>query len=192
MIKTNPNIELTRTIQTTGSCRGISFWQNTFIVTIGYDDRRGVAILDIDGQVLKAIFNDLKGRPLFKRPHYVSVGGLKPTLYVSDRKLNTLTKLDLSLRVLQTLTLGAIEHPYAMFQHDDKHLLVCSAGRDNVVMLNTETEQVRDLLGPDATIHEPICACYSHELGKLYMTCWGQDEESGSCNAVIVFDVKLI
>ena len=192
MIKTNPNIELTRTIQTSGSCRGITFWQNTFIVTIGYDDRRGVAILDIDGRVLKDIFNDLKGRPLFKRPHYVSVGGLSPTLYVSDRKHNTLTKMDLSLKVQQRLTLDAIEHPYAMFQLDDKQLLVCSAERDNVIMLNTETGQVRDLLGPDANIHTPICACYSHELGKLYITCWGQGEESGSCNAVIVFDVKLI
>jgi len=59
-MKTDQSIKLTRTIQTRGTCRGIIFWQNTFIVTIGYDDRRGVAILDIDGWVLQDICSDLE------------------------------------------------------------------------------------------------------------------------------------
>ena len=59
-MKTGQSIKLTRTIQTRGTCRGITFWQNTFIVAIGNDGRRGVAILDIDGRMLQDICSDLE------------------------------------------------------------------------------------------------------------------------------------
>jgi len=188
IFSTQPNIEMTKIIETSGSCQGITFWQDTFIVTNKKGNKRSLAVMDIDGHVSTEVVNDTQGRPLIKGPSYVSVGGLTPTLHVSDKKHSSVTKMDLQLTIRDRIALHSSARPNAMFQLDDNQLLVCSGTlsgiHDKLVLLNSETGESRIIIDG---VHGLMCAGYSEELEKLYVSCL-EYELSDVRNSVLVFD----
>ena len=177
VISTQEQLQLTTCLKTRLECKGISYWQDTLIVTF----RDGVVQkMDMRGNVVMEIDNTKAEYELC--PLYVTVDNKGSALYVSDAGEDTITKMDLTIKEVAKIENKAIEEPRGMFPLDDHHLLVCSFDSHSVVLVNTETQEVRELIGPDQGIRWPYCVSYSAELGKLYITQVG--------NYVKVFDMK--
>jgi len=181
VVSTQRQLTLTTRIKTRQGCRGIRYWQDTLIVTFSEGT---VLVIDLKGNVVMEMDNTNAGYLLFKCPLYVTVDYKGSTLYVSDGVKNTITKMDLTLKVVATIKNKTIRAPHGMFPLDDHHLLVCSFGSHNVVLLNTETQEERVVLGPGQGILWPRCVSYSAELGKLYVTCY-------RCDSVKVFAMRI-
>jgi len=165
---TLPQLRFTEYIKTRRECRGIRYWLSRLIVTF-YGG--SVQILDMWGNVLKEIDNKKSGYQLFETPLYLTLDiNEGSALYVSDNGKSTIIKMDLSLEVVAKIENEVFKAPGAMFPLDDHHLLVCAYGSHNVVLVNTETQDVRELLGPGQGIKKPRCVSYSAVLRKLYVT----------------------
>jgi len=180
VISTHGQLTLTSRIKTRNDCRGIRYWQDTLIVTFS---EGSVNVMDMKGNVVRELDNTNAGYQLFQHPLYVSVDNKGSALYVSDVNKNTITKMDRTLKVVATVENEAINGPRGMFPLDDHHLLVCGYRSHNVVLVNTETREVRVVLSRDQGIKRPVCVSYSQELGKLYVTCL-------DCDSVKVFAMR--
>ena len=180
VISTHGQLTLTSRIKTRNDCRGIRYWQNTLIVTFSDGS---VRIMDRKGNVVREMDNTKAGYQLFKCPLYVTVDNKGSALYVSNEGKNTITKTDLTLKAVATIENKAIRAPYGMFPLDDHHLLVCGHSSHNVMLVNTETQEVRVVLSRDQGIQAPVCVSYSQELRKLYVTSY-------SCDSVKVFAMR--
>jgi len=180
VISTQGQLTLTSRIKTRYDCRGIRYWQDTLIVTF-YDGT--MRVMDMKGNVVRELDNKNAGYQLFQCPLYVTVDNKGSALYVSDDGKNTITKMDITLKVLATIENEAIRAPNGMLPLDDHHLLVCGYGSNNVMLVNTEIQEESVVLGPDQEIEQPACVSYSKELGKLFVTC-------SECDSVKVFAMR--
>jgi len=189
ILKTKENIALVTSIKTRYSCRGICFWENKFVLTF-LDGT--LQMIDLKGKVIQEVKTYAFQQRQSGCPGYITILGKKPALFVTNGDMSSLTKLDLHFNILATIKNKAFSSLRAIVPVDECHLLVCnreSYGYNKLFLLNTETQEMCVLLGPDQADLRPQCVCYSRELKKLYVACI--DGNAGDCNFVKVFDVKV-
>jgi len=187
ILKTKENIALVTSIKTRALCRGICFLEIKFVLTFGDGT---LQMIDLKGKVIQEVKTDEFKQQLFGWPGYVTIIGKEPALFVSDGTRSSLTKLDLQFNILATTKNEAFSKLRGIVPVDECHLLVCSRESKKLFLLNTETQEMQVLLGPDQTEFRPQCVCYSGELKKLYVACI-EDGNAGVCDSVKVFDVKI-
>jgi len=183
ILKTKENIALVTSIKTRKECRGILFWKNKLFLTF---EGGALQMINLKGVVIQ----EVKTGEMFKWPFYITLTGKEPTLFVSDAVRNSVTKYDLQFNILATMKNEALIGTRAIVPVDDCHLLVCGRESKKLLLLNTETQEMKVLLGPNEENLCAQCVCYSRELGKLYITCI-EDGNAGVCDSVKVFDVKV-
>ena len=188
LVDTRAGILITTKIPIRMCCKGICFFQDTFVVSYyGYAQCK-VEIVDMTGKVLKEIEKDEAGQTLFSLPLYVAVDEVNGSVFVANASRNSITMINAEFKVIKTIVNKSLQQPRSMVLVDNKHLLVCCEGSNNLVLLNTEKQACRVLLDSDQDIFMPTCATYNSGLGKLFVACRAKKSNEGCL--VKVFSVE--
>ncbi|XP_052780372.1 uncharacterized protein LOC128217328 [Mya arenaria] len=179
------NVTLQDVVKVDGECRGIDFCDDNLIVS--FTNPPKVVLMNMKGKVKKSVDRDSSGKPLFSCPLYLTVtreSQTHPVIFVSNRFTNTITKLSISLEVLQSYQDPTLEYPRDLAAIGDNQLLVCGEGSNNILLLETLTGKITQLLG----IEGPYSVAYCSLRKMLFVTCYANDRPD-SVNFVKVFNL---
>ncbi|XP_052778816.1 KIN17-like protein [Mya arenaria] len=171
-VSTQGNVTLLDRVKVDGQCFGIDFCDDNLIVT--FIDPGKVVLMNMKGKVKKSADKDSSGKPLFQYPYYLTVTreSRTPVIYVSDWYTNTITKLSISLEVLQTYQDPILRSPRGLVAVGDNQLLVCGMDSDNIVLLDTLTDEIAQLLGREKGIESPHVVAYCSLKKMMFVTCY--------------------
>ncbi|XP_052780503.1 uncharacterized protein LOC128217404 [Mya arenaria] len=165
-------VTLQDVVKVDGACRGIDFCDDNLIVSFHQPGK--VVMMDMTGKVKKSVDNDSSGKPLFQHPLNLTVTRESQTpsvLYVSDWDTHTITKLSMSLEVLQSYQDPLLKYPYGLAPVGDNQLLVCGSISDNIVLLDTLTGEITQLFGIKEEIKNPYSVAYCSQKKTMFVTC---------------------
>ncbi|XP_052781375.1 uncharacterized protein LOC128217945 [Mya arenaria] len=171
-VSTQENVTLQDVVKVDGECRGIDFCDDNLIVSFCLPGK--VVLMDMKGKVKKRVYNDTSGKPLFQAPSYLTVtrkNQTPPVIYVSDRDTHTITKLSFSLEVLQSYKDPILNLPRGMAVVGDNQLLVCDRDNNNILLLDTLTGKITQLLGKGKRIERPYSVAYCPKKKMMFVTC---------------------
>jgi len=175
-------INLLKIVDVEVNCFGLAYMNDTFVVGCSAP-QSAVALINIEGNVLKSVSKDNAGNTLFSYPTCIPVTteSNAPSIYVSDWRTRTITRLSEELKVLQTFqyptqpgTNGM--NPAGMVPAGAGQLLVRGCGRDNprLWVLDTNTGESKELLGlgymhmeGDYNVSARVAFC--PRLGRVYI-----------------------
>ncbi|XP_052780363.1 uncharacterized protein LOC128217321 [Mya arenaria] len=186
-VSTQGNLTLQDVVKVDGVCHGIDFCDDNLLVSFTTPGK--VVLMDMKGKVKKSVDKDSSGKPLFQFPSYLTVtreSQTPPVIYVSDRGTNTITKLSISLEVLQTYQDPILIIPYGLVPVGDNQLLVCVSFSHNILLLDTLTGKITQLLGKEDGIERPHSVAYCSPKKMFFVTCWLNDRRD---NFVKVFNL---
>ncbi|XP_052781717.1 uncharacterized protein LOC128218175 [Mya arenaria] len=169
---TQGNVPLQDVVKVDGECRGIDFCDDNLIVS--FTNPVKVVLMDMKGKVKKSVDNDSIGKPLFLKPWYLTVtreSQTPPAIYVSDWDTNTITKLSISLEVLQSYQDPIMKSPQGLTAIGDNQLLLCDRDSNNILLLDTLTGKITQLLGKEEGIEKPYCVAYCSQKKMIFVTC---------------------
>ncbi|XP_052794718.1 uncharacterized protein LOC128227859 [Mya arenaria] len=150
-----------------GDCRGIDYHEERLIVSF-YNGK--VAVLNMNGHVIRQIERDGNGNKLFQCPLYLTLVCEDSTdfIYISDDRSNTITKLDMNLNITKTFQDPALKGPRSITALGNQ-LLITGCRSNNIMILDLSTGQMTQLIGKEG-IRDPMFAyCFSQQ-GKLLVT----------------------
>ncbi|XP_052807344.1 E3 ubiquitin-protein ligase TRIM71-like [Mya arenaria] len=155
-------------IKVNGDCRGIAYHEDSLIVSF-FDGK--VAVLNMNGHVIRQTHSDGSGKELFKWPNYLTVvcEGSTAFIYVSDWFGNTITKLDTNLNILKTFQDPALEGPNSITAVGNQ-LLICGFESKNIMVLDFSTGQMTQIMGKKEGIQHLLCFYYCPQQSKLLVT----------------------
>ncbi|XP_052780506.1 protein wech-like isoform X2 [Mya arenaria] len=170
-VSTQKNVTLQEVVKVDGQCFGIDFCDDNLIVSFGHPGK--VVLMDMKGKVKKSVDKDSSGKPLFQDPRYLTVTreSRTPVIYVSDMDINTITKLSMSLEVLQSYQDPILRSPHGLTAVADNQLLVCGEASHNILFLDTHTGRITQLLGKDEGIESPYSVAYCPQKKMVFVTC---------------------
>ncbi|XP_052778407.1 transcription intermediary factor 1-alpha-like [Mya arenaria] len=170
-LSTKCNVSLQDIVEVGEECYGIDFYDDNLIVSFSYPGK--VVMMDMKGKVNKSVDKDSSGKPLFRFPYYLTVTreSHRPSVYMSDTGTSIITMLSTSLQVLKIFKAAALINPRGLTAVGDTQLLVCGFGSNNIVLLDTSTGKMTQLLGKEEGIVSPYSAAY-YSLNKwMFDTC---------------------
>ncbi|XP_052782001.1 uncharacterized protein LOC128218383 [Mya arenaria] len=172
-VSTRGNVTLQEVVNVDGRCYGIDFCDDNLIVSFSRPGK--VVMIDIKGKVKKSVDKDSSGKPLFLYPEYLTVtreSQTPPVIYVTDMGTNTVTKLSISLEVLQTYKDPILKSPRGLTAVGDNQLLVCGWDSNTILLVDTLTGKITQLLGKEEGIENPQSVAYCSLRKMLFVTCW--------------------
>ncbi|XP_052780361.1 uncharacterized protein LOC128217317 [Mya arenaria] len=173
-VSTQGNITLQEVVNVDGQCHGIDFFCDDNLIVSSTNPAK-VVLIHIKGKVKKSVDKDSSGKPLFQKPEYLTVtreSQTPPVIYVSDMDTNTIIKLNISLEVLQSYQDPILKYPRCLAAVGDNQLLVCGSDSDNILLLDTLTGKITQLLGEEEEIEMPQSVTYCSLKKMLFVTCW--------------------
>ncbi|XP_052778977.1 uncharacterized protein LOC128216447 [Mya arenaria] len=188
-LSTQGNVTQQDVVKVDGECRGIDFCDDNLIVS--FTNPGKVVLMDMKGKVKKSVYKDSSGKPLFKSTWYLTVtreSQTPPVIYVSNMLTNTITKLSISLEVLKSYQDPILRSPCGLTAVGDNQLLVCGRNSDNILLLDTPTGKITQLLGKEEGIESPCSVAYCPLKKMLFVTC-SQDGRPDSDNFVKVLNL---
>ncbi|XP_052781549.1 E3 ubiquitin-protein ligase TRIM33-like [Mya arenaria] len=188
-VSTQGNVTLQDVVKVDGQCHGIDFCDDNLIVC--FADPGKVVLMDMKGKVKKSADKDSSGEPLFQYPYHLTVtreSQNPPVIYVSDRGTNTITKLSISLEVLHTYQDPILEFPRGLTAVGDNQLLVCGRDSNNILLLDTLTGKITQLLGKKEGIESLYSVAYCSQKKMMFVTCWHRNRPEFE-NFVKVFNL---
>ena len=144
-------------------------------VVVLYNSPPWLEVMDTDGRVLHQ-YQDPGAAPTFKWPNFLTTSS-DGFIYVADFSLNTITKLDSSLKVLKTFSDPQLRGPYGITSVGDGQLLVCSWYNNSIVHVNVNSGKMTTILGKADGIVSPRSLAYCPQQRKLFV-CTGDDTDS--------------
>jgi len=136
-------------------------------VVVSYNSPPWLEVMDTDGRVLHQ-YQDPGAAPTFKSPDFLTTSS-DGFHYVTDFKLYTITKLDSSLKVLQTFSGPQLRSPKGISSDGDGQLLVCSWSNNSIVHVNVNSGKMTTILGEDDGIVKPRSLAYCPQQHKLFV-----------------------
>ncbi|XP_052781640.1 protein wech-like [Mya arenaria] len=168
-VSTQRNVTLQDVVNVDGECRGIVFCDDNLIVSYLFPGK--VVMIDMKGKVKKSVDKDSS---LFQHPLYLTVtreNQTPPVIYVSDWYTNTITKLSISLEVLQSYQDPILKSPRGLAAVGDNRLLVCGGDSHNILLLDTLNGKITQQLGKEEGIKSPYSVAYCPLRKMLFVTC---------------------
>jgi len=135
-------------------------------VVVSYGSPPWLEVMDTDGRVLHQ-YQDPGAAHTFKWPNFLTTSN-DGFIYVADSKLYTITKLDSSLKVLQTFSDPHLEGPKGITLVGDGQLLVCSWWKDSIVHVDVNSGKMATILGEEDGIVRPRSLAYCPQQRKLF------------------------
>ncbi|XP_052783162.1 uncharacterized protein LOC128219392 [Mya arenaria] len=167
-LETSGQLALGDRIEVDGECRGIAHHADRLIVSFFHGK---VAVLNMNGFVVRQIERDSNGKELFKCLLFLTVvcEGSTAFIYVSDMRRNTITKLDMNLNIIKTFHDPALKKPRSITAVGNQ-LLICSCGSSTIMSLHLSTGQMTELTGRKEGITNPLFAYYCPQQSTLFVT----------------------
>ncbi|XP_052783488.1 uncharacterized protein LOC128219635 isoform X2 [Mya arenaria] len=167
-LETRGQLALGNRLLVEGDCRGIAYHADRLIVSY-YDGK--VAVLNMNGHVIRGKGRGGSGHTVFERPLYLRVvcEGSTAFIYVSDYIKNTITKMDMNLNMIKTFQDPALKIPRGITAVGDQ-LLICGSQSNNIMILDLSTGQMTQLVGGNEGIRVPLCVYYCLQQNKLLVT----------------------
>lgn len=127
-----------------------------------------VMIISKDGEVIHKLDNQLAGREVFKTPRYITTSS-DGSIFVADFRKNTISRLDGSLTILQTLSGPLLNSPHGIIAINRDKLLVCNKSNNNIVEIRPSSDTMTILLEKQHGIDYPINICLCKKQKKVYV-----------------------
>jgi len=144
---------------------GITTSGDNLVVT--YIEQPWLEVITTDGKVLHQFHSTGKTQH-FEFPDFITTSP-DGTLWVSDWRNNTITKLDARLNLLQTFTSPLLEGPRGTTAVTEDEILVCSYKNHSILLLQPSTNTMSTLLGKDDGIEDPWSLTYCPQERKIFV-----------------------
>ncbi|XP_052783490.1 uncharacterized protein LOC128219637 isoform X2 [Mya arenaria] len=166
-LKTRGQLALGDHIELNDDCRGIAYHEDRLIVSFFNGN---VKVLNMNGHVI------CSEQEQCGHPYYLTVVNESSSayVYVSDIHRNTITKLDMNLKIIKTFRDPALKGSGSITVFG-KHLLVCSSAGDRIMRLNLSNGQMTQLVGKENGMHSLLYAYYCPPQNKLLVTQYGNN-----------------
>lgn len=166
-ITTNGGLKLVLSacIEVNGECMGIDFTGDKLVVS--FRNPGSVEILDLDGTVLHHVCDHSTTNLLFSWPLSLCIAKEidQEVIYVSDYKLNSITKLSISGQVLETNECSS--GCQGITATDDGQVIVCGNLSEDVVVVSPDLKNFSILISGVS----PIAVLYCGTQQKIYLSC---------------------
>jgi len=136
-------------------------------VVVSYFSPPWLEVMDTDGRVIHQ-YQDPGAAPTFERPYFLTTSS-DGFIYVADFNLDTITKLDSSLKVLLTFSDPQLRGPRGITSVGDEQLLVCSWSYHSIVHVNVNSGNMTTILGKADGIVRPRSLAYCPQQQKLFV-----------------------
>jgi len=136
-------------------------------VVVSYNSPPWLEVMSTDGRVLHQ-YQDPGAAPTFEWPYFLTTSN-DGFIYVTDFNLDTITKLDSSLKVLQTFSDPQLEVPQGITSVGDGQLLVCSWYNNSIVHVDVNSGKMTTILGKADGIVSPRSLAYCPQQHKLFV-----------------------
>ncbi|KAL4238226.1 hypothetical protein ACF0H5_002938 [Mactra antiquata] len=180
-IMTTGGLSLDHHIKVTGACHGITFYQDSLIVTFRNPGK--VQIMDLKGHVFKSIHTVGSQNKLFSWPDYVSVSKLDESIYVSDWQKNTVTRLSWRGEVTGIYKDGPGTKMAGVAVAEDGSVYVCKRSSHSIVKLSPDLSESKLVLEEKHGLKFPWSLCFCDEEGTLYV------DNNRNSNTISVFEM---
>lgn len=169
-------VNLKHTVQTNDACVGICVHENKLLVT--YRDPGKLEILDMDGNVIKAISTLSTGETLFDEPWYVQSNGIN--IFVSDLGDSLIITLDNQGELVK---IKSIEGVRGLTKMHDGSLLVCDENNNSVHQVYGDYDKTRRVI---QRVEHPYAICVDDEGHNL---CIGKMTDDEKSNNILVYGI---
>ena len=136
-------------------------------VVVSYNSPPWLEVMNTDGRVLHQ-YQDPGAASTFKYPDFLTTSN-DGFIYVADLFLDTITKLDSSLKVLSTFSDPQLEGPKGITSVSEYQLLVCSWYNDSIVHVNVNSGKMTTILREEDGIVRPRSLAYCPQQRKLFV-----------------------
>ncbi|WAR26032.1 TRI45-like protein [Mya arenaria] len=187
IVDTQEELILVDRFTVNGSCRGIAYYDERFIVS--YTELPRVEILDVNGETLEIVSNASLHSQIFQYPNHLRVetGYNQSFIYVSDQKANMIIKLNMSLQVINTFSGESLRAQGNICGAGENILLVCATKNNGIVALETKSGNMKTIFGQNDEIAKPIATCVCCEHNRIFIS----NDERGKSDIILVFEGKL-
>ena len=144
-------------------------------VVVSYSSPPWLEVISTDGRVLHQ-YQESGAAQTFHYPFFLTTSN-DGFIYVADSALNTITKLDSSLKVLKTFSDPQLNGPKGITSVGYGQLLVCSRSKHSIVHVNVNGGMVTTILGKEDGIVAPRSLAYCPHHHKLFV-CTGHTTDS--------------
>ncbi|XP_052800972.1 uncharacterized protein LOC128231811 isoform X2 [Mya arenaria] len=148
-----------------------------------------VVLMDMHGKMKKSVNIDSGGN-MFQYPTYLTVTreGQTAAIYISDLVSSTITKLSIALKVVQTFKDPVLSYSQGISPVGNNQLLLCGKVSDNILLLDTSTGNMTQMLGKEEGIESPYSVAYCPQQKRVFVTCSPSNRPEME-NFVKVFDL---
>jgi len=143
----------------------------------------GVRIISKDGAVIHKLNNELAGREIFKAPLYIATTS-DGSIYISDMRFNKVTRLDPSLKILQTFFGPMLNVPRGIISLNRDQLLVCS--RNTIAEIRPSIHSMTDLMRKEERLESPLTLCF---FSKQKNICVASATDKGT-DRILVYNLE--
>jgi len=155
-----------------GTVAGIAACDSHLVVS--YQDPGSVEKITIMGKVTRKLNYQTAGKELFWSPYFIAISE-SGYVFTSDCGTNIITQLDENLQVIQTFTFNSpmMKTPAGIVFVNSTQLLVASRDSHNILVLDTITGTVTNLLGQVEGIQDPLALGWCPVTKALYVSLDG-------------------
>jgi len=149
-----------------GNCWGVTSSGDNVVVS--YCSPPWLEVMTTDGRVLHQ-FQDPGSAQTFKFSDFMTTSR-DGFIFVADWALNTITKLDSSLKVLQTFSDPQLsDPPRGITSVSEDQLLVCSYSKNSLLHVNVNSGKMTTILGKEDGLVRPNSLAYCPQQRKLFV-----------------------
>ncbi|KAL4221001.1 hypothetical protein ACF0H5_019264 [Mactra antiquata] len=173
-------IALTRRMKVKGHCFGITYRNDLFGVTYLCPEK--VEIITLNGTVLHRIRPNVGETDLLNMPYYVTFSLSGKSLYVSDHRNSSVTRLSHTGRIMSMYKDGSLIHPESLVIVDDGSLLVVSRDNNCIHRISEDCERKEIILTRADGLLLPWALCFEPIKSILYVSNKEGQDMSFYCN----------
>ena len=180
-IQVLPSLKRGHNISTYKHCYGVDVAAGQIFVTCKNDVRHGeVRIYDISAEFIKRIGVKRDGSFLFQCPEYIAVSKSGNKIFMTDRKMDTVTCLTTDGIFLYQYTDTELREPRELYVDEKDNVIVCGWARKNVQIITSAGTKHKTLLESvfksGETISRPFCVNFRPNDGTLVIGCWNYND----------------
>jgi len=150
---------------------GIAAHQHNLIVSY---DPPGVKIISMNGTVIHNLDNTTAGKEVFKKPRSIATS-FDDSIFVTDWGTHQITRLDVSLTILQTFAGSLMLGPHGIIALNNDCILVCSRDNNSILLIWPSTNSMTVVLERQHGIKSPKSLCFCKEQKKLYVAPYADE-----------------
>lgn len=173
-------------IYTNGKCECVEFLDGQLFVSFLFASPSRIEIMSLDGTVIKRLYKDAAGNPLFTWPDYMAV--FKDSIFISNYWNSSVMKISHTGSVLNTYIDKSLRWPRGVTPTgEDGNVLICSRFSHTIHLISSECEKLGVLLNESDGLHCPWSVCFNPENKTLFVSSYSAKGKHGDYIRVYQF-----